>query len=249
MIFYLGLSFMSNNVSVPSNAPGSLRRAQTKEGRRILTLLDRKAGASPETRAGKGADDDPEGLAYEREGRPFFADGHADFNISHSGRVAAVVYVRGKAAEGTAPRLRAGCDVQWVDTRESRGGIVGRFYHDAEQRYVEAAADSPERSLRFFRLWVLKEAYLKMKGLPVSDIAKTPVFFPDGETPGFRAAEDAGALNFYLSEWGRRPDKYLLAVCLEEHGKAAGPPEVIWFSGERLPGGPWLSIPPVLHVP
>jgi hypothetical protein len=239
---------MSNNRG-GGNAPGSLRRRQTGEGRRILALLDRKAGASPEdaeTAAGTGA------LAYEDGGRPFFADAHADFNISHSGRMAAVSYVR--KAEGPAPALRTGCDVQAADTRRSRDEIIRRFFHDEERRYVEAASEIPERNLRFFRLWVLKEAYLKMKGFSVGEIEKTPVFFPDGETPGFRPAKDAGAapeaaVNFYLSEWGEPPGIYMLAVCLAGNGAAAGPPEVIWFSRDRLPGGPWLSVPPVFRIP
>jgi hypothetical protein len=182
-------------------------------------------------------------VAYEDGGRPFFADGHADFNISHSGRMAAVAYVR--KAEEAAPFLRTGCDVQQTDTRRNRDEIIRRFYHDEERRYAGASSDPLERNLRFFRLWVLKEAYLKMKGFSVGDIAKTPVFSPDGETPGFRADEGTGPLKFYLSEWGEPPGMYMLAVCLEGSGETPGPPEVIWCSGERLLGGPWL---PVLSV-
>jgi hypothetical protein len=234
---------MSNNSGSDAGAPGSLYRRQTGEGRRILALLDRKAGAFPgdaERAAGT------EALAYEGGGRPFFADSHADFNISHSGRMAAAAYVR--EAGRKAPFLRTGCDVQAADARRNRDGIIRRFFHDEERRYVEAAPEAPERNLRFFRLWVLKEAYLKMKGFSVGEIAKTPVFFPGGDPPGFRAAKDAGtapetALNFYLSEWGGPSGKYTLAVCLAGNGAAAGPPEVIWFSREHLQGSPWLSVP------
>jgi hypothetical protein len=35
----------------------------------------------------------------------------------------------------------------------------------------------------------------------LGDIAKTPVFFQKGETPGFLAAENAGAMNFYLPQF------------------------------------------------
>jgi hypothetical protein len=227
---------MSNYV----NVSGGPRRLQTREGRRILAILDRKAGASSGNRAGE---DEGAAVAYEDGGRPFFADGHADFNISHSGRMVTVTYVR--KTEEAVPFLRTGCDVQQADTRRNRDEIIRRFYHSEERRYVEASPDPLERNLRFFRLWVLKEAYLKLKGFSVGDIAKTPVFFPEGETPGFRAAEGGGTLNVYLSEWGEPPDMYMLAVCLEGSGETPGPPEVIWCSGERLPGGHWL---PVLSV-
>lgn len=230
---------MSNYAGVP----GGLHRLQTNEGRRILALLDRKGG---DTAGETGA------LARENGGRPFFTDGHADFSVSHSGRMAAVAYVR--KTERTAPFPRTGCDIQAADARRNRDGIAGRFFHDEERRYMEAAPGAWERSLRFFRLWVLKEAYLKMRGFSISEIAKTPVFFPDGETPGFRPAGAEGTsretgLNFYLSEWGEPPGTYTLAVCLEGNNAASGPPEVIWCSRESLAGGPWLSVPPVLHIP
>ncbi|MDR2741768.1 MAG: 4'-phosphopantetheinyl transferase superfamily protein [Treponema sp.] len=246
---------MSNNTGSHdgiSGIPEGIHRRQTDEGRRILALLDRKAAFCPENKTIKdeGAAEKTGVLAYETGGRPFFTDTHADFNISHSGRMVAVAYV-GKA-EGTASILRTGCDVQAVDTHRNRDEIVKRFFHDEEGRYVEAALDPPERNLRFFRLWVLKEAYLKMKGFSIGEIAKTPVFFPDGETPGFRAAEDGTdretALSFYLSEWGELPDAYTLAVCLAGNGVAADPPETLWLSRKHLSGGLWLSVPPVFRV-
>jgi phosphopantetheinyl transferase len=209
MVFYLGLSFIPNN----AGAPNALHRIQTDEGRRILALLDRKAGGSSENPAGT--------VFREDGGRPFFADGHADFSISHSGRLVAVAYAG--ARERDRKVLRIGCDVQMVDTQGAREGIVRRFFHDEERRYVEAARTSWERSLRFFKLWVLKEAYLKMKGFSIGDIAKTPVFFPEGEKPSFRTTEP---LNFYLSPLSEPPDQYMLAVC----GDALGPPETLWFS-------------------
>jgi hypothetical protein len=82
--------------------------------------------------------------------------------------------------------------------------------------------DPGERELRFCRLWVLKEAYLKMKGLSVFDMAGTPCFF-SGETPS--------PMNFYLYEWGELPEQYLLAVCREE---GAAEPELRWFSQGSL---------------
>jgi phosphopantetheinyl transferase len=228
MVFYLGLSLLPDQEAANKGA-GSFHHLQTREGRRILTLLDQKVGFSGES------------IAIESGGRPFFTDGHADFSISHSGSMAAVVYAKG----GSFPRT--GCDVQQADTRRSWDNITKRFYHDEERRYVETAPSPLEQSLRFFRLWVLKEAYLKMRGYSIGSIAKTPVFFPGAETPGFRAAEDteARALSFFLSEWGDEPPrKYMLAVCLDAGGRSAAPPEALWFSPEQLPSGSWLTIAP-----
>jgi phosphopantetheinyl transferase (holo-ACP synthase) len=235
MPFYVGLSLLGGN-DIADNSAGALHRRQTREGRRILTLLDQKAGVSPENHI-----DIDERIAIESGGRPFFTGGHADFSISHSGAMVAVVYARG------GPLPRTGCDVQQADTRRSRDEVIKRFYHDEERRYIEAAPSPLERSLRFFRIWVLKEAYLKMRGFSVGDIAGTPVFSPNAETPGFRTAKDAEAktLNFYLSEWGDEPPrKYMLAVCLDAAGKNAGPPEALWLSEERLASGSWLTMLP-----
>jgi phosphopantetheinyl transferase len=155
--------------------------------------------------------------------------------------VAAVAYYAGepRKAGGTIFLPRTGCDVQQVNIRRNRDEIIRRFYHEEEQRYVEAARNIPEGNLRFFKLWVLKEAYLKMKGFSIGDIAKTPVFFPDRELSCSPAAGPE-AVEFYLSEWSEPPDAYMLAVCLEGSGETLGPPETVWFSREHLPGGPWL---------
>jgi hypothetical protein len=127
------------------------REALSAEARRILKRL-----------GGRGA------IIREGGGRPYFASRHADFSISHSRNMAA-------AALCKAPALRTGCDVQYIDERKNHVEISRRFFHESEQNYIEAGSGT-EGARRFYRVWVLKEAWLKLRGLSVFEMQKAPVF-------------------------------------------------------------------------
>jgi phosphopantetheinyl transferase len=210
MSFYIGLSLLSN-LRVPGEAGLSGAQVRTREGRRVLRLLDEDSSIR----------DRP--IHVESGGRPFFADHHADFSISHSHRMVAAAFSDGGVVGG--PPRRVGCDVQRRLPFLSQDEISERFFHPLERRYMAFPQDPGERALRFCRLWVLKEAYLKMKGLSVFDMAGTPCFF-SGKT--------SASMNFYLYEWGEAPEQYLLAVCREEEAGEAEP-ELRCFSQESLP--------------
>ena len=183
--------------------------AQHREGRRILQLLDRKNQGS-----GRGA------LRIEDSGRPVFADRHADFSISHSRGAAAVSYL---AVPGC-PGLRTGCDIQYAPLSRPREPLAAWFFDPAEQGYIAAAADGRGRAARFYHIWALKEAFLKLRGLSVTDMAAA--VFP-ADVPGLR---------FFLYEL-RLGDcaPYALAAAAEFPPACADleEPEFRWFSQER----------------
>lgn len=192
------------------------REAQSAEGRRILRLLDR---------------DYP--LAYEPGGRPYFADRHADFSISHSRNMTAAAWLSGgeRAAEGGPSRV--GCDIQYVDSRKSHGAISRRFFFPDERDYIESVNDEAERVRRFYRLWVLKEAALKARGLSVFEMAKAPVFSIGVMRHGLSGTAPPDCFLYELvSEAG---ELYALAV-VREHGysgEAAEAPQLRWFSESK----------------
>lgn len=199
--FYIGLSLLSKN-KTPTN------QALHDEGRRILGLLDGTA---------------PGPILVEKGGRPYYEDRHADFSISHSGRLAAAAYY----ADSKNRALRVGCDIQMVHPAKNREGVARRFFTLSEQDYITGASGSREQINRFYHIWVLKEAYLKAKGLTIGDIEQAPSFAVSGALAG------VPGMYFYLYQLGERPesDLCMLAACLPF---ALGP-EIRWFSEESLP--------------
>jgi hypothetical protein len=169
----------------------------------------------------------------EKGGRPFFVDHHADFNISHSRRIAAVVWSEAVNPANGLP-LRTGCDVQHISPVKSWEAVARNYYSPGENSYIGAAKDAAARgqrgqTVRFYRIWVLKECYLKAKGLSVADMRTAPSF---ADRDGL-VKEAPVPFNFFLYELGGgTAEQYLLAVCRETAGtpSAAPRPEIRWFS-------------------
>lgn len=205
-LFYIGLSRLSS-----AARSGGKRESLSAEGRRVLGLLD--GGSWP--------------IALEAGGRPWFPDGHADFSISHSGNMAAVSWLSG----GKNKTGRTGCDIQQINPRKSHTAISRRFFHRAEQEYIAAAENTEEQARRFYRLWVLKEAWIKLYGFSVFDMGKAPLFSTGAALPN----ADTGPcvpLDFFLYGIEAAPaEQYMLALVRERPQEDSAPgPEIRWFS-------------------
>jgi phosphopantetheinyl transferase (holo-ACP synthase) len=203
--FYIGLTL----VSIPDN------HGLHASGRRILEHLNE------ECFPGSG----PAEIGIEPGGRPFFTAHHADFSISHSRNMAAVAYWAEKDAETGRP-LRTGCDIQHIKPLKNFGGIAHRYFSPEEQDYIAAASGGPEGLERFYRIWVLKECFLKARGLSVFDMKTTPSFAgPDSLT-----ALTNVPLRFFLYELGEETaEKYLLAAARESSRPDGPSPEIRWY--------------------
>jgi len=228
-LFTVGLSLLAERSEASARGTEALR----DEARRILGLLS-PGGA----------------IARESGGRPYFADYRADFSISHSRNAAAVAvlpaplpFPEGRSVSRTIPRV--GCDIQYADPRKDYAAISRAFFHHPEQEYI-FSANGEEQYRRFYRIWVLKEAWLKMRGLSVFDMSRTPVFKigkqADLNSPAHTPQTRAAALHVYLYELkSARDELYMLAVLNEPHCSGDGhassisteEPEIQWFSRER----------------
>ncbi|MDR0877098.1 MAG: 4'-phosphopantetheinyl transferase superfamily protein [Treponema sp.] len=214
--FYIGLSLLSNDVGPYGNRPLS-NRTLHDEGRRILSLLDGTSLSSTSP------------IHTEEGGRPYFGDRHADFSISHSERAAAATYYAGDS-QNTA--VRVGCDIQQVHPAKNREGIARRFFSLPEQKYIAAGAGSRERINRFYHIWVLKESYLKAKGLAVWGMEQVPSFAAENSPHHLGGPGCEMGMSFFLYELGDdRADFFMLAVCLPFSFR----PVIRWFSAESLP--------------
>ena len=157
-------------------------------------------------------------IARDEQGRPFFPGGEVDFNIAHSGFIAAVSLVRG----GT---LRTGCDIELIRPRTNIREIAETYFSSGERDYIFSQGESSDK--RFYEIWTLKECYLKLKGFSVFDMSCCPSFINDEGHLSFGAAVSR-PLPFRLYELsGGDGERYILAAAIEGEQRE---PEILWFS-------------------
>ena len=213
MSFYIGLSFLSNNGGNKKLRQGLL----SAEGRRILSCLEGRPLKENE-------------IVRDEKGRPFIPGNPGDFSISHSGVMAAVSLVKGKA-------LRTGCDIQIARSGTSIREIVRLFFTAPERDYIFSSLKKQTEENRFFKIWALKECFLKLRGLSVFDMASVPSFISgndSGQEPFTFSETVLSPLSFYLYELAGKSDKrYFLAVAIE--GIMQVEPVIHWFSQSFLP--------------
>jgi len=156
------------------------------------------------------------------------------FNLSHT---------RGLAALGIVDAAELGVDVEAIDRKFDFLPIARRKFAPEEAARVVAAAPASRREL-FFRLWTLKEAFLKAKGIGLSlPLDKFSFDIDDGLiTPTFHdpLTDRADGWHFALFEVGTR---HRLAVAVELPAEVDVELEVRWLEG---PGAratvPWVPI-------
>lgn len=104
-----------------------------------------------------------------------------------------------------------------VDTEEIRpfkASLMRRMCSEAERGFVLAGRSEAERQERFFRLWTLKESFVKANGRGLAFPLRNITFFLEegavkGSIPGWR---------FYQS---RVYQSYIISVCVaDEKGEA-----------------------------
>ena len=95
-------------------------------------------------------------IAFGPQGKPYFPDRpDLQFSLSHSA----------DAALCALSDSSVGCDVEILGP--ARPELAERFFHPSERRWLSALPPS-EYDEAFFRLWTLKESYLKATGLGLS---------------------------------------------------------------------------------
>ena len=102
-------------------------------------------------------------------GKPSLKD-HPEihYNLSHADGIAACMVSEHE------------CGIDCEKVRAYRPNVVRRSFSENEQRLIDEAPGK-ERDLLFFRLWTLKEAYVKTIGIGVSYPLDTIEFSFDGE--------------------------------------------------------------------
>ena len=97
---------------------------------------------------------DQEDLARTPGGKPYLqGNDRLHFNLSHSGRWVALAW-------GDSP---LGIDIEQIQMDAGKEEIARRYFRSDEQAYV-FAVPGDERARRFYRVWTMKESYLKYLG-------------------------------------------------------------------------------------
>jgi 4'-phosphopantetheinyl transferase len=101
------------------------------------------------------------------------------FNLSHT---------RGLVACAVALERAVGVDVEHAERRTDIAQLAPAVFSDVERASLDALPEADKRA-RFFRLWTLKEAYIKAIGKGLSlPLRSITLELPSGEQPRLRFA-------------------------------------------------------------
>ena len=123
-------------------------------------VLSRKLGMAPES------------LQFDTgyKGKLYLVNGEYQFNVSHSGDIAAVA---------VHPEKAVGIDVERI--RPVSAAVARRVFSPSDMKFVFGKETIPDGSFndretleRFFRVWTYKEAIVKMTGEGLSAISRVP---------------------------------------------------------------------------
>ena len=143
-------------------------------------------------------------FSYGEHGKPYLpgvSDFH--FNISHSGSIAALAV----------SDREIGCDLERIRLADLR--IARHFFSEKENELLDAAASKEEQNALFYRLWTLRESFLKVtgKGLSLS-MRDFAIVLEEGQAKpdAVRVLRCADDQEYYYAEPSIAPG-YCFALC------------------------------------
>lgn len=89
------------------------------------------------------------------------------FNPSHSENISICAFSEGEI----------GCDIEFIDKKKLHIDITKRFFSAYEQNFIFSDTSLDEQLERFYRLWTLKESYLKFIGVGLSGFRNIEIKF------------------------------------------------------------------------
>lgn len=143
-------------------------------------------------------------FAYGAHGKPWLpADPGLGFNLTHSARLALVAVARG---------LEIGVDLEHTARRRPFLRLARRYFDAAEHAWLESRPEET-RAADFYRIWTLKEAYLKAVG---TGLSVPPASFRvdlDARPPVLDTTHDGADAATWRLRTPRVSDDYAAALC------------------------------------
>lgn len=107
-------------------------------------------------------------FSFGKYGKPYIFDSEVYFNLSHATGISACCVYKNE------------CGIDAEKIREYRPNVVKRVFSEKESAAFELANEE-EKNVIFFKLWTLKESYVKAIGIGVSYPLNTVEFQFNGE--------------------------------------------------------------------
>lgn len=133
--------------------------------------------------------------AKNRYGKPSLTEfPNIKYNISHADGISACIVSEYE------------CGIDCENVREYRPQVMKRAFSEDERNSILSAPES-EKNLLFFRLWTLKEAYIKAIGMGLSfPMNKANFSFEDGKI-------NSNITDCRFRQYILRDGKFVLAIC------------------------------------
>ena len=133
-----------------------------------------------------------EEIVFNEHGKPSFKTSKLFFNTAHSGNYALCVI----------SNVEVGCDIEKIKEYNQR--IATRFYSKGENNYIELSEDKNEM---LYRIWTLKESYLKCIGKGLALPLNSFELFAKDEEIVVKGKDNYSFIEF-------KHENYRIAFCL-----------------------------------
>ncbi len=142
-----------------------------------------------------------EDFAKNENGKPYLKNSNLFFNLSHSNKYMIIAF----------SNSALGVDIEEVREIDFKS-LSKRFFCPEENEFI---LNSEDKQNAFFRMWTLKESYIKWKGgrLP-RDLQKFRIEILEDEIFAYEANQKVDKL--FIKEY--RLGTYYISVCSEEKG-------------------------------
>lgn len=159
------------------------------------------------------------------KGKPYLPHSDIHFNLSHSSHWALLAVGRIELI---------GVDIEAIRTTRDLPGIAESYYHPEEYSRLRELENAAQTDY-FYRLWTLKEAFLKAIGTGISAGLEKIQFEHDGNNISARIAPelDQGTGEWHFHQWALGAQDYCALA-----GKSQLPFEVEWFDALANPAFP-----------
>ncbi len=128
-------------------------------------------------------------------GKPYLAE-YPDvrYNISHAESIAACIVSDSE------------CGIDCEKVNKLREGVLRRAFSEKEREMI-SSAEEDERDLLFFRLWTLKESYIKAIGTGLSYPLETAEFLLNS------GKFHTNIKGWHFRQYILRENKYVVSIC------------------------------------
>lgn len=146
-------------------------------------------------------------FAQHTNGKPYLLNSPIplSFNLSHAGE---------RAVLAITLENQIGIDVEQLSRKRDWLGIAEHYFHHSEIEALQALPEA-QQYRHFFRLWTLKEAYLKARGTGIATgLDKAAFTFEDGRvTPHFAPELEANAAEWHFFNYQLSTEYCLSLAC------------------------------------